>query len=127
MKTIRELAKIYTISTRTLRYYEELGLVNPVRTETNQRLYTKQDEVNLKLVFRGKKFGFSLDEIREMVLLFSLDRTGKKQLEKSLQYGRVKMAEIDQKISELQEIKRELGQIQQVFEEKLMKLEGDDR
>ena len=127
MKTIRELAKIYNISTRTLRYYEELGLVNPVRTETNQRLYTKQDEVNLKLVFRGKKFGFSLDEIREMVLLFSLDRTGKKQLEKSLQYGRVKMAEIDQKILELQEIKRELGQIQQVFEEKLMKLEGDDR
>lgn len=127
MKTIRELAKIYTISTRTLRYYEELGLVNPVRTETNQRLYTKQDEVNLKLVFRGKKFGFSLDEIREMVLLFSLDRTGKKQLEKSLQYGRVKMAEIDQKITELQEIKRELGQIQHVFEEKLMKLEGVDQ
>lgn len=127
MKTIRELAKIYNISTRTLRYYEELGLVNPVRTESNQRLYTKQDEVNLKLVFRGKKFGFSLDEIREMVLLFSLDRTGKKQLEKSLQYGRMKMAEIDQKITELQEIKRELGQIQQVFEEKLMKLEGVDQ
>ncbi|GGG12161.1 MerR family transcriptional regulator [Lysinibacillus alkalisoli] len=123
MQTIQQVAKQFAISARTLRYYEELGLLTPKRTETGQRLYSKKEMVKLQLVMRGKRFGFTLDEIKEMVLLFDLDRTGKKQLQRTIAYGEEKLAEIDEKIAELYEIKREMEQLNTIFKRKLNKLE----
>lgn len=123
MQTIQQVAKQFAISARTLRYYEELGLLTPKRTETGQRLYSKKEMVKLQLVMRGKRFGFTLDEIKEMVLLFDLDRTGKKQLQRTITYGEEKLAEIDEKIAELYEIKREMEQLNTIFKRKLNKLE----
>lgn len=123
MQTIQQVTKQFAISARTLRYYEELGLLTPKRTETGQRLYSKKEMVKLQLVMRGKRFGFTLDEIKEMVLLFDLDRTGKKQLQRTIAYGEEKLAEIDEKIAELYEIKREMEQLNTIFKRKLNKLE----
>ncbi|KIL46654.1 mercuric resistance operon regulatory protein [Jeotgalibacillus alimentarius] len=117
--TIREVARLFGVSTRTIRYYEELGLVCPERSDGNVRLFGARDLAKLKLIFRGKRFGFSLDEIKEMVLLFDLDRSGRRQLKRTVEYGRQRMAEIDEKIAELEEMKREMNGLLQEFEQKL--------
>ncbi|MGE7834789.1 MerR family transcriptional regulator [Viridibacillus arvi] len=124
MRTITDIAKEFDVTTRTIRYYEELGLLSPQRTDAKKRIYTNSDYAKLKLIFRGKKYGFSLDEIKEMVLLFDKDRTGKKQLERTVAYGKLKMAEIDEKMRELQEIRDELETMHLDFTEKLNSLKG---
>lgn len=125
LKSIKEIAREFNVTTRTLRYYEEIGLIFPKRTESNQRLYSKKDVVVLKLIIRGKKYGFSLEEIKEMVLLFNHDRTGISQLERTLQYGEQKMQEIDHLMAELMEMKRELEKQYDLFNARLQKLKGD--
>lgn len=124
LRTITDIAKEFDVTTRTIRYYEELGLLSPQRTDAKKRIYTNSDYAKLKLIFRGKKYGFSLDEIKEMVLLFDKDRTGKKQLERTVAYGKLKMAEIDEKMRELQEIRDELETMHLDFTEKLNSLKG---
>jgi DNA-binding transcriptional MerR regulator len=108
MYTISEMVQAFHLTTRTIRYYEELGLLKPQRTENGNRLYTKKHYAQLKLVLRGKRFGFSLDEIKEMVLLFDNDRTGEKQLERTVEYGSIKLGEVNQRLQELNEIKAEI-------------------
>lgn len=126
MKTIRETADLFDVSTRTIRYYEEIGLLSPARSEGNQRLYPASELVKLKLIVRGKKYGFSLEEIKEMVLLFDKDRTGRKQLERTIQYGRRRIEEVELKIQELEEMKREMEQLLVVFNSKLENSKGDE-
>ncbi|HWL22360.1 MAG TPA: MerR family transcriptional regulator [Ureibacillus sp.] len=126
MKTIQEVAKQFNVSTRTLRYYEEIGLLSPSRSHSNQRTFSKKELAKLKLIFRGKKYGFSLEEIKEMVLLFDFDRTGVQQLERTVEYGEQKMKEIDAKISELLQMRQELMELHGMFSEKLTKLKGRD-
>ncbi len=125
LKTIKEVAKQFNVSTRTIRYYEELGLLNPNRSSTNQRTFSKKELAKLKLIFRGKRYGFSLEEIKEMVLLFDLDRTGVQQLERTVEYGEQKIQEIDSKIAELTQMKNELQQLQGIFIEKLATFKGE--
>ncbi|HWL11843.1 MAG TPA: MerR family transcriptional regulator [Ureibacillus sp.] len=125
MKTIQEVAKAFNVSTRTLRYYEEIGLLHPGRSISNQRTFSKKEIAKLKLIFRGKKYGFSLDEIKEMVLLFDLDRTGIQQLERTVEYGEQKMNEINSKIDELVQMKREIQELHAKFQGKLANLRGE--
>lgn len=120
--TISDLADEFDISTRTIRYYEELGLLIPLRTEKGVRQYTNRDRARLRLILRGKKFGFTLEEIREMILLFYEDQSGMKQLEKTILYGDQKIAQIDQQIQELQELKQEMLMFKNKFKEQLKKL-----
>ncbi|HZG59858.1 MAG TPA: MerR family DNA-binding transcriptional regulator [Anoxybacillus sp.] len=120
--TISQLSQEFDISTRTIRYYEERGLITPIRTETGQRIYTKKDRAVLKLILRGKRFGFSLEEIQEMIQLFDKDRTGKKQLEKTIEYGEQKLKEVNEKISDLMQLKHEMEEILQDFKQRLKEL-----
>ena len=121
--TISDLADEFDISTRTIRFYEEKGLLTPTRTSTGHRVYTKKDRTRLQLILRGKRFGFSLNEIAEMVSLFDLDRTGKKQLEKTLQYGERKIKELTEQIEEMTALRDELEQYQANFKERLQGIE----
>lgn len=119
MKDITELAKSYNVTTRTIRYYEELGLLKPERTAGNKRIYSKSEVVKMKLIVRGKKYGFTLDEIKEMILLFDKDRTGKQQLERTIEFGHEKILQIEDKMKELQDMKKEMEQLLAAFKEKL--------
>ena len=71
MFTIGELAKEFGVTLRTLRFYEDKGLINPKRDGQN-RLYNRRDRARLKLVLMGKQVGFSLDEICDMLDLYDL-------------------------------------------------------
>lgn len=69
--SIGELAKEFDCTLRTLRFYEDKGLINPKRDGMN-RVYTRRDRARLKLVLMGKRVGFSLTEIRDMLDLYDL-------------------------------------------------------
>ncbi|MBU2864020.1 MerR family DNA-binding transcriptional regulator [Reinekea marina] len=67
--SIRDLADEFGITTRTIRFYEDKGLVTPTR-QGQRRIYHKRDKARLKLILRGKRLGFSLDEIVHLVTLY---------------------------------------------------------
>jgi len=126
--TISELAHEFGISTRTIRYYEEVGLINSHREkETQPRLYTSRDRTRLKLALRGKRFGFSLAEIKEMLDLYDVDPTQKEQLRRAIELGDKRIAEIDEMIRELEQTKQEMLEFRQKFLEILrQKEEGEE-
>lgn len=78
--TISALSREFGVTTRTLRHYEDQGLVTPMRDGMN-RIYSARDRVRLKLALRGKRLGFSLGEIRELFELHDLALDDRKQLE----------------------------------------------
>jgi DNA-binding transcriptional MerR regulator len=120
--TISDLANELDISTRTIRYYEEIGLIEPIRTERGTRLYTRSDRARLRLILRGKRLGFTLEQIKEMIDLFREDLSGKKQLERTIEYGTQKIAEVERHIQELTLLKEELLMYKEKFAQKLAEL-----
>lgn len=78
--TISDLAQEFGVTTRTLRHYEDQGLVTPTRDGVN-RVYSPRDRVRLKLALRGKRLGFSLSDIRELFELYDLANGERRKLE----------------------------------------------
>lgn len=72
LMTIREMCDAYDVTPRTLRFYEAKELLAPVR-EGTRRLFTRRDRARLKLILRGKRFGFSLEDIRQTLDLYGRD------------------------------------------------------
>lgn len=81
--TITELATEFGVTTRTIRHYEDEGLLSPRRQGLN-RLFCSRDRVRLKLALRGKRLGLSLAEIRELFDLYDLAHDEKRQLQEFL-------------------------------------------
>ncbi|GGI15727.1 MerR family transcriptional regulator [Gottfriedia solisilvae] len=121
--TIRELTKEFEMTPRTLRYYEEIGLLQPTYSESGRRKYSQKDRTRLYLIQRGKHLGFNLQEIKEMINLFTIDRTGEKQLKKTIEYGNQKIEELEQKINELTLLKKEIVKIKSKLERTLSEIE----
>lgn len=111
--SISDLADELDISTRTIRFYEEKGLISPMRTKGNHRIYNRRDRTRLKLILRGKRLGYSLDEIAEMIGMADFNMDEEQQLVKSLQYGKMKLKEINSRMEELQILKQELITVQE--------------
>jgi len=78
--TITDLATEFGVTTRTIRHYEDEGLLSP-RREGMNRLFSNRDRVRLQLALRGKRLGFSLAEIRELFELYDLARDEKRQMQ----------------------------------------------
>jgi DNA-binding transcriptional MerR regulator len=121
--SISQLARELDISTRAIRFYEEKGLISPRRTHGNQRAYSKRDRTRLKLILRGKRFGYSLNEIAEMIGLTDVDMDEREQIQKSLAYGDRKLSEIQDHISELQEMAKELTDLREKLLRRLEEIE----
>lgn len=81
--TISKLAEEFGVTTRTIRYYEDQGLLSPKREGLN-RVFSNRDRVRLKLALRGKRLGFTLSEIRELFDLYDLAKDERRQLEEFL-------------------------------------------
>ncbi len=106
---IGEMAKKHEVTLRTLRFYEDKGLLNPKR-EGATRLYSRRDNVRLKLILLGRKVGFSLREVKQMIDLYDPSGSNTKQLKLALdksdkQLGRLQKQRqaIDEAIAELTE------------------------
>ncbi|MFE3837437.1 MerR family transcriptional regulator [Pseudogemmobacter sonorensis] len=107
MMTIRQMCEAYDVTPRTLRFYEAKELLTPIRRGT-RRLYSRADRARLKLILRGKRFGFSLEDIRQMLNLYQREGTNLAQMEHtfSLAQDRLRImeaqrAELDLAIVEL--------------------------
>jgi DNA-binding transcriptional MerR regulator len=82
--TVGELAGDLGVTTRTLRFYESEGLITPARTGTS-RIYDHRDRARMRLILRGKRFGMTLAEIREIVTMYDgAASSERRQLEKLL-------------------------------------------
>jgi len=77
--TIRQMCDMFEVTARTLRFYESKELLSPIR-EGQKRLFTKRDRARLKLILRGKRFGFSLEESRQLLDLYDMGDHGQTQL-----------------------------------------------
>ncbi|MFW5854951.1 MAG: MerR family transcriptional regulator [Thermodesulfobacteriota bacterium] len=125
--SISELASQLEISPRTIRFYEEKGLMSPNRTPGNQRIYTRKDRGRLKLILRGKRFGFSLDEIAEMIGISEADMNEIDQIEKSLHYGEKKLGEIRRRREELDLLEQDLLEIRDKLLKRLHTLTEEEK
>lgn len=106
--TISELAKEFDVTPRTIRFYEEQGLLNPKRTNSNQRHFCNLDRVRLKLILRGRSLGLNLKEI-SAILGNSFSRfSEEEQLKKALDFGVKYLERIREQIRELQNLENEL-------------------
>ncbi len=122
--SISELANTLAISPSTIRFYEHKGLILPRRTPGNQRLYTKKDRARLKLILRGKRFGFSLDEIAKMIGLADAEMSEASQIETSLGYAQRKLEEIDQRKTELALLEEDILSMQTLLEKRFQELKN---
>ena len=82
--SIRDLASEFGVTPRTLRFYEQKGLIRPERRGA-ARVYSATERARLELILRGKRVGFSLDEIREMLDLRFIDVGGRERLEPAIE------------------------------------------
>ena len=113
--TISDLSAEFDVTARALRFYEDEGLIKPRRQGT-MRLYTVGDRTRLSWILRGKRLGFSLAEIRELLDLYQVDRTGIQQLRELLRRSQLhisdlerKRADLDQHIGEFREVEAQVS------------------
>lgn len=125
--SISELAAEFAISTRTIRFYEEKGLISPRRSEGNHRLYGRRDRARLRLILRGKRFGYSLEEIAEMIGMADVDMGEAQQISKSLEYGDRKLAEIAERIDELKSLEQDILRVKAKLLARLKELKHGDK
>lgn len=107
--SIREMCDTYAVTPRTLRFYEAKELLFPIR-EGTRRHFTRSDRARLKLILRGKRFGFSLEDIRQLLDMYNRDGSNEAQLTRTYDLARDRLAqmqtqraELDTTIAELQE------------------------
>ena len=98
--SIGDLAAELGVTHRALRLYEEQGLLNPQRIG-NQRIYSKRDHARLVLVLRGKRLGFSLADIKEMLDLYAVDPQHLEQMRVTLKKAATRIAELEQQQREI--------------------------
>ena len=109
LMTIREMCEAYDVTPRTLRFYESKELLFPVR-EGTKRLFTRRDRARLTLILRGKRFGFSLEDIRQLLDMYDREGTHESQLRRTYEIAQGRLAqmqaqrdELDHAITELKE------------------------
>jgi DNA-binding transcriptional MerR regulator len=92
----------FEVTPRTLRFYESKELLSPIR-EGQKRLFTKRDRGRLKLILRGKRFGFSLEEIRQLLDLYNMGDQQQTQFRKTYEIGLKHLADMERQRDELAE------------------------
>lgn len=97
---IGALCEEFGVTPRTLRFYEYKELLFPIR-DGQRRLFTQRDRARLKLILRGKRFGFSLAEIKDLLDLYDVDRTQVLQLSATLKTAEKHHVELTAKRDEL--------------------------
>jgi len=112
--SIGDLAADLGVSSRAIRFYEDQGMLAPQRVGGN-RVYSQRDLARLKLILRGKRLGFSLSDIRELLDLYYVDHDHIEQMSQTLQKGRARIAELEQQLGELQMTLHELRELESLL------------
>ena len=126
MMTIREMCDAFDVTPRTLRFYESKELLFPVR-QGQKRLFTKRDRARLKLILRGKRFGFSLEEIRQLLDLYHVGDQQLTQYERTMEIAQERLTEMEQQRDELNETIDELKEQIKWGEKLIAQMSTNDR
>lgn len=116
--TISQLSGEFGITTRAIRFYEEKGLISPRRTG-QQRLYTAADRVRLKLILRGKRLGFTLDESRDLIDMYDPSHGNVEQLQRLLQKIEDREALLQNQLRDIAGMQKDLDDVRQRCKEAL--------
>jgi DNA-binding transcriptional MerR regulator len=106
--TISDLAKEYDVTPRTIRLYEELGIVAPAR-DGNRRIYSERDRVRLRLALRGKRLGLSLAEAKELIDLYDSNPDEKVQIQRLLERLQQRIDQLEQQRRDIDAALAEIG------------------
>lgn len=117
---IGELANLLNLSPRTIRYYEEIGLLDSVkRIEGGKRVYTDEDYQRLKFILRLKHLGLTLSEMAELEDIYQIHRTNKKVLSRLLELLENHVEKIDERINNLVKLKTDILSYKEKIRNKL--------
>lgn len=102
--TISDLAKEFDLTTRAMRFYEDMGLLQPERTGPagRNRMYSARDRTRLRLTLRAKRLGLSLTEAKEIIDLYDSPRDTGAQLRKFLEVLGVHRKQLEEQLADLQ-------------------------
>jgi DNA-binding transcriptional MerR regulator len=120
--TIAELSEEYDVTLRTIRHYEDVGLLSPERRGTT-RIFHNRDRIRLALVLRGRRLGFSLDQISRIVNMYDEQPGEAGQLEYLLDQIRVRRHELEQRRRDIEEGLAELDLVERRCREDLNSLD----
>ena len=118
--TISELAKEFGLTTRTIRFYEEKGLIKPVR-EGQKRLYSNADRVRIKLILRGKRIGMTLQECVDVIDMYDPGHNNAEQLHSLINKVKERRESLLQQKRDLDSILAGLDEVQSLCEAALVK------
>ncbi len=121
--TISDLAREFNITPRTIRFWEDQGLLAPNR-EGRNRVYTKRDRTRLKLALRGKRLGLSLAEIRDLIDMYDVARDETDQLTRLLDVLSERRAALEQQREDIEAVLAEIETIEAVCREHLVEAEA---
>lgn len=107
LMTIRDMCEAFDVTPRTLRFYEARELIFPER-RGQRRLYDRRDRARLTLILRGKRFGFSLEQIRQLLECYEPGGTNRTQISATLKVGKDRLADMERQHQELGEAIAEL-------------------
>ncbi|MFL1484969.1 MerR family DNA-binding transcriptional regulator [Marinobacter sp. LN3S78] len=107
--TISDLAREFDVTTRTIRYYEESGMLAPLR-DGQTRLYNDADRVKLKLILRGKRLGFSLSESRELIEMYDPDSDNRHQINALLNKIQKRREQLEAQLHDIRLMQDELDE-----------------
>ena len=106
--TIRQMCDTFEVTPRTLRFYEAKELLFPIR-EGQKRLFTRRDRARLKLILRGKRFGFSLEEIRQLLDLYHMGDQQQTQIARTYEIAKQRLSEL---VSQRDEITTAINELE---------------
>jgi DNA-binding transcriptional MerR regulator len=120
LMTIREMCDAFDVTPRTLRFYEAKELLFPIR-EGQKRLFTRRDRARLKLILRGKRFGFALEDIRQLLDMYHVEDKQQTQLTRTFELAVKRLREMETQRNDLNlaidELKEQLAWGERVLAE----------
>lgn len=123
--TIRQMCEAFDVTPRTLRFYEAKELLSPIR-QGQRRLFTRRDRARLKLILRGKRFGFSLEELRQLLDLYDKGDQQHTQIASAYEVAKARLAEMETQRDELEAAISELRE-QMTWGERMLVSLKDNR
>jgi MerR family transcriptional regulator, repressor of the yfmOP operon len=120
LTSIGEIAKKLDMSQRTIRYYEEIGLLNSIRRlEAGRRVYTERDLQRLKLIKRLKLMGMTLSEMQELEAMWAIEKSTDKVLGRLLELMNNQLRRLDDRVADLNILRNEIVEFQKRIKSKI--------
>jgi len=116
--TISDLAKEFGVTTRTIRFYEEKGMISPLR-EGQKRLYSSADRVRIKLILRGKRIGMTLQECVDVIDMYDPEHNNAEQLHSLINNVKERREQLQQQKRDIDDMLTGLDEVQSLCEQSL--------